>query len=261
MTPRLTAVTFFLCLFVAACAKDQAAPPIIGVPAPDREPWFCQTGADTEGWECVRDLELATLPRLANNRRSSIESAEPDRRREAGRPAQTDMASSAEISAASPVARGARPPDAETQPATTTPSPVSPAPTRRAVRNRSTASEAKAAVDASLPKYLRLAYRPREAVAIIDLPEDFWTVQLIALGSAEALEAYAQKEGLRGMSAAKISANGKLYYVLLLGVYETKANAVEAAEDLGPPFENPWVRSLGSLQKAMLAADRLNPPG
>jgi septal ring-binding cell division protein DamX len=171
------------------------------------------------------------------------------------------MASSAEISAASPVARGARPPDAETQPATTTPSPVSPAPTRRAVRNRSTASEAKAAVDASLPKYLRLAYRPREAVAIIDLPEDFWTVQLIALGSAEALEAYAQKEGLRGMSAAKISANGKLYYVLLLGVYETKANAVEAAEDLGPPFENPWVRSLGSLQKAMLAADRLNPPG
>lgn len=261
MTPRLTAVTFFLCLFVAACAKDQATPPMIGIPEPDREPWFCQTGAETEDWECVRDLALATLPRQENSRRSSIENGTPGRQQEVSRPAQSEAASSAAISAATPPTQRTRAPDAETQPATRAPGPVSSAPIRRVAPNRPTASDAKTAVDPSLPKYLRLAYRPREAVAIIDLPEDFWTVQLIALTSPEALEVYAQKEGLRGMSAAKISANGKLYYVLLLGVYETKANAVEAAEDLGPPFENPWVRSLGSLQRAMLAADRLDPPG
>lgn len=116
-------------------------------------------------------------------------------------------------------------------------------------------------MDSSLPKYIRLAYRPREAIAIADLPEDFWTVQLIALTSTDALETYAQTHGLRGMSAAKVSANGKIYYVLLLGVYETKANAIEASSDLGPPFEKPWIRSIGSLQRAMDAADQADQQG
>ena len=105
---------------------------------------------------------------------------------------------------------------------------------------------------------MRLAYRPEKAVAIADLPESFWAVQLIALSSKESLEAYARQHGLRGMSAAEISANGKTFYVLLLGIYESKEIAIEASADLGPPFESPWIRSVGSLQKAMLAAEQKN---
>ena len=50
---------------------------------------------------------------------------------------------------------------------------------------------------------------------------------------------------------------GKLFYILLLGIYETRALATEASAELPAPFSNPWIRSVRSLQRAMAQADDL----
>ncbi len=109
-----------------------------------------------------------------------------------------------------------------------------------------------------MPKHIRLAYRPEKTVNLVDLPAEFWAVQVIALSSKDALEAYANELDARGMSAAEIAVNGKLFYVLLLGIYETKAIAEEAITELEPNFQKPWVRTVGSLQAVMLAANQIN---
>jgi DamX protein len=106
---------------------------------------------------------------------------------------------------------------------------------------------------ADLPDYLRLAYQPAAPIALADLPPDFYAIQLLAMDSRSELETYVEATGVPGMSAAPVERNGGLYYVLLLGVYESRADAEAAAQDLPAPFadRNPWIRSLGSLQAAM----------
>ena len=111
----------------------------------------------------------------------------------------------------------------------------------------------------SEPKHMRLAYRPERPTALLDVPGTFWTVQLVAVSTKEALENYARAHHLRGMSAAPIAHNGELFYALLLGVYETQDIAVEATTDLPAPLDElgVWVRSLGSLQQAIVDGNDL----
>lgn len=109
------------------------------------------------------------------------------------------------------------------------------------------------------PKHVRLAYRPERPTPLLDVPGTFWTVQLVAVSTKEALEAYARAHQLRGMSAARIAHKGELYYALLLGVYESREIATEATTDLPAPLDDlgVWVRSLGSLQEAILEGNSL----
>jgi len=111
----------------------------------------------------------------------------------------------------------------------------------------------------TVPKHVRLAYRPERPTSLLDLPGTFWVVQLVAVSSKEALENYARAHRLGGMSAARVAHNGELRYALLLGVYETKEIAEEATRDLPAPLDQlgVWVRSLGSLQKAIIGGDKL----
>ena len=107
----------------------------------------------------------------------------------------------------------------------------------------------------------RLAYRTEEPVPLLDLPKSFWAVQLIALSNKDALEKYANASSLVGLSGARVASNGKLLYVLLLGIYESKELARQAVAGL-PNKEamkpSPWIRSLDSLHKAMLSGDYLS---
>ena len=100
--------------------------------------------------------------------------------------------------------------------------------------------------------------RGEKPTALLDLPSDFWAVQLVAVSSKEALEKWARDNKVIGMSAARIWNGQQMFYILLLGIYETHENAEEAIESLQTPFgdQKPWVRSLGSLQAAMIEADR-----
>ena len=93
----------------------------------------------------------------------------------------------------------------------------------------------------------------------MELPGDFWAAQLTALSTKEELEKYATDRGLKGLSGAKVASNGRILYVLLLGVYENKALAEEAIEafDLTPEQPEIWLRSMRSLQRAMREADAL----
>ena len=111
-----------------------------------------------------------------------------------------------------------------------------------------------------LPTYRQLAYRPDKAVSLLDLPSTFFTVQVIAVSSKDALEAFVRTRQLRSMSAARIERSGALYYVLLLGVYANAELAKRAAQHLPAGLEDatPWVRSLASIQQAMLRADQLS---
>ena len=121
------------------------------------------------------------------------------------------------------------------------------------------ATEPADAATEQAPAYARLAYQPEEPTALMDLPADFYAVQLMAMSKAETLEAYVQAMGLPGLSAARVERDGEPFYVLLLGVYRSRADAETAIEELPAPLEefNPWVRRLGSLQAAMLRAEAL----
>ena len=106
---------------------------------------------------------------------------------------------------------------------------------------------------------MALAYQPDEPVALLDLPADFYAVQLMALQSPEAVEQFVTRNRLQGMSAARVAVDGDLRYALILGIYETEPLAQRALVGLPKPLRQfkPWLRKLSNLQEAMLQADRI----
>ncbi|MCZ6643123.1 MAG: SPOR domain-containing protein [Gammaproteobacteria bacterium] len=106
---------------------------------------------------------------------------------------------------------------------------------------------------------MRLAYKPDKPVSIIDLPPDLYAIQLIAMSTRGALEAFVKDNRLRGMSAARVANDGEVFYVLLLGIYESAEIAKEAVEGIPPPLDKqtPWIRPLGTLQEAMIRANEI----
>ena len=106
---------------------------------------------------------------------------------------------------------------------------------------------------------MRLAFKPDKPLALTEVPDEFWAVQVTAVSSKDALEAYAIKHNLKGMSAARVGVDERLFFVLLLGIYETRANAESAVQQLPSTFSGmqPWVRSLASLKRAMRQGDRI----
>ncbi len=216
-----TAVFSVLLAALAGCSSSATSTPDAGGTSPSaREPWFCQTATNDEQWECVQSETLASNP-------------QPTRKPPQPEPEPLTPRVIPEPVAELPV----RPPPA--------PAPAEPKPVRPARADR--------------PKHVRLSYKPDKPVSILDLPDDFWAVQLVAVSSPEALEEYVERHKMRGMSAARIWNGEQLFYILLLGIYETRAIAEEATTDLPPPFDlhAPWIRSLGSLKRGMLAADEV----
>lgn len=117
----------------------------------------------------------------------------------------------------------------------------------------------RAETPAEEPAYARLAYRPEQPVSLLELPPDFYAVQIIALSSTEELERFFDRLGVNELTAAEVEVDGELRYALLLGIYETLAAAEQAAAN--PPEAlmsyDPWIRRLAGLQADMLRAERL----
>ena len=198
--------------------------PDVPAPSPSAAPnadanWFCEMGKREDEWECVQDGALDGAPAQRTARAATASAKAPERTEAAARTA----------SAVAAPARPAPPSQSATPPA------------------------------AELPLYRRLAYRPSETVPLDDLPPGFFAVQLVAVQTKAALEQYAERERLRNMSAARVERDGELFYVLLLGVYETRARAERAAANLPAEFQqfSPWVRSVASLQEAIARANAL----
>jgi len=109
------------------------------------------------------------------------------------------------------------------------------------------------------PSYAHYAYRPSEPVRIIDLPEEFYAAQLLAVSTKAQIEDFVVQRDLYNMSAARIEQDGQILYVLLLGVYESKDIALEAVQHMPQEVRalKPWVRPINGLQESMLRANRM----
>jgi septal ring-binding cell division protein DamX len=116
-----------------------------------------------------------------------------------------------------------------------------------------------AGAPAGEPAWRRLAYRAASATPMAQLPSEFYAVQIVAMSSFEALEAFRHAHGLDGVLAARIEADGRIYYALLLGVYRNLADAraAAAARPTSLVRYTPWFRKLDSLKAAVARADAL----
>jgi septal ring-binding cell division protein DamX len=97
------------------------------------------------------------------------------------------------------------------------------------------------------------------AALILAQPDDFYTVQLMAVTSLDRLENFVRSHALTGTTIARTRVRGKTWYVLLRGFYRTDALALEASRALPrPPNEDGmWVRQLESLKRAVQRAEGL----
>ena len=82
---------------------------------------------------------------------------------------------------------------------------------------------------------------------------------MVALSTPDAVEDYAASRNLAGLSAARIEANNKIYFALLLGVYRTRAQAQTVLNDLPQTLAGtrPWIRRVSSLQSAIRRGDSM----
>ena len=115
------------------------------------------------------------------------------------------------------------------------------------------------AIDSTAPLYISLAYKPEKPTALLDLPETFWAIQIMALQDQNALNSFVTDNQLFGVSGAKIESQGKLFYALLLGIYESRSIAEEAWESRPQSIRSlkPYFRDLGSLQNAIRNGENL----
>jgi len=115
------------------------------------------------------------------------------------------------------------------------------------------------ATNNTTPLYITLAYKPEKPTALLDLPETFWAIQIMAMQDQTALNSFVTDNQLFGVSGAKIESQGKLFYALLLGVYESRSIAEEAWESRPQSIRSlkPYFRDLGSLQNAIRNGENL----
>ena len=249
-TTLRTLPVYLLLLTLAACSSrggggNEAS-------AESSEAWFCQIDESGEGWDCVRDDELARSP--VPRRLPTPAGAEP---------------------AVAPVIEpvvALTPPEPAEDPELTTDSTQTeiPAPTPAESIAEATAVAVAATVEETpqpiasptppeQPRHLLLAYQPGTQKELTELPADLFVVQLVAMDSYEKLESFRDVNELNDLAAVRVEKDGELFYVLILGVYESQAIARDASAELPDALAGtqPWIRKLGSLQTAMIRADNL----
>ena len=234
-------------LLVAGCTGQATRPPVNEVTRiPAQGGWFCQQSPEGTGWACVQDPELAENPVPERLPEATASSPEPEAEPPAPEPPAPEPVEP------KPAAEPAPGPELEPAPA---PQPA-PGPEAEPVLEPPPLTAARA--DAA-----EAAGSQRQGVPLMDLPGNFYAVQLIAMNSREELESFVRRHDLGGTSAAQVERDGHLYYVLLLGVFETVEDAKRAIDELPPPFSeiSPWIRPLRSLKAAMVRAQALRESG
>jgi septal ring-binding cell division protein DamX len=237
------------CLVLNACAflggdRDGIAVTPVSTVKQERRYWYCQPNETWDDWDCVQDPRQAMKPVSRPPRKQtpvepvpitgvpSIDT--PD-------PLGPDEPQVAAVRTQAEVARD------EVQAPAYEPLP-GPAP-----------SLVPGTQSTGRPDWQRLAYPLSASVTLNQLPAHFYAVQIVAMSSSEALEVLAKEHRQSGLLATRVEANGELYYVLLLGIYETfrDAESAIASRPGSMMYQEPWIRKLGSLQNAVARADVL----
>lgn len=269
-----------MCLTLIACEfwgnKRDAAPvmktPIVEYKSGD---WFCQVNEAGDNWDCVQNhlgakspiparftkpLQAEPVPTATLASVDTSGSSRLDPLQVATDLADDDLAD-AEVPTTVPTPpnsdgyepvpeAGGAPPEVATDKPHVPVDAMPPKPAHALERNPASAK---------LPEWQRLAYRPAVPVALRVLPAHFYAVQIVAMSSKEGLEIFSKEHLLSGASAVRVESDGEFYYVLLLGIYETLAGAKAAAASRPDSLMiiEPWIRMLGSLQDAVVRADKL----
>lgn len=82
-------------------------------------------------------------------------------------------------------------------------------------------------------------------------PAGNYAVQVVASSSMEQLTFFASQYQLSDEWVAETTVNGRIWYILMLGVYETKAEAEQALVNVQDLETQPWIRTIGSVQAVM----------
>lgn len=133
---------------------------------------------------------------------------------------------------------------APTRPAPVVQSPVAKAPVVQAPVVHAPVAQAKPAVPASSP------VTQGHAQAIKSAPDSNYTLQLNASSSPANLNAWAKKENLQNYLVYQTARNGQPWYVLVSGVYATKADAERAVSSLpaGVQSNKPWTKPIHQVK-------------
>ena len=87
---------------------------------------------------------------------------------------------------------------------------------------------------------------------ILAMPITHYTVQLFATVDIDRVYKFAEQNQISTRYVVPTARDGIIWYVLLLDVYPDYATAKAAMQDISPSLKTqPWVRSIGSLQKFM----------
>jgi len=82
-------------------------------------------------------------------------------------------------------------------------------------------------------------------------PAVYFFVHVVASITMAQLNDFASANVMSTDLVAETNLNGKTWYVLMLGVYPTNAEADQALTSVSNVDTQPWVRSVGSLQSVM----------
>lgn len=82
-------------------------------------------------------------------------------------------------------------------------------------------------------------------------PADYFVVQVVASSTMQGATDYAKKNQISDQWIAETTVGGKVWYVLMLGVYPNKFEADQALAAVQGMDTQPWVRSVGSVQSVM----------
>lgn len=228
--PSLRVFVASALLVSAVGCRGPAPADVVGSQAANGQDWYCEPAGEG-GWQCIPNV------------------VQPAR---AATPEPVDAAPPMPAEEQAPVPVVEQPPAVVQQP----PPPAVQQPRPPVVEQpRPTAP---AVPSADLPLYVRLAHR-LDGIPLLELPSDYYAVQLFAALSRAKVEELAVDSGLEGMAGARVERDGKIFYVLLAGVYADQERAERAERSLPPNIRalRPWVRSLGGLQASMRRADAL----
>ena len=82
-------------------------------------------------------------------------------------------------------------------------------------------------------------------------PAGMYAVQVVASSSMDQLNFFAQQNQISADWIAETTVDGKVWFVLMSGLYATKEEAEQAMTELQELGTEPWIRTVGSIQSAM----------
>lgn len=193
--------------------------------AEKKTPWFCEMNEHRDDWDCVQDGDLARNPK-------------PQRL-----PGDLPVIEAAEVP---PVPAG----DSVTEESSTV-ALVSPAFAVIPVAPENGAAPPAPPADTGADTDL------------LTLSGSLFAVQLIAMSTVGLAEDFIARHGLDDALSLELAKDGEHYHVVLLGIYETFAEAEAAVENRPESLSGvqPWIRPLESIQTAIREARGLAAAG